>query len=90
MRLFTLAAAAALLTPDVASATETIIYAYDAKGRLTGVARTGSVNNGMNAAYEYDKADNRIRIDVTGAGVRVVVVPLLGGTVIPLSRVSGS
>ena len=50
---------ALLLTSSAASATETVTYSYDARGRLIQVARTGTVNNGVTTAYQLDKADNR-------------------------------
>jgi Bacterial Ig domain len=42
-------------------------YGYDAKARLTSVARTGAVNNGVIAQYAYDKADNRSNVATTGS-----------------------
>lgn len=50
-----------------ASASETIAYTYDARGRLVKVERSGSVNNGEKTEYEHDKADNRKRVKTTGA-----------------------
>ena len=79
-----IAAAALALLPSLAHASETITYSYDAKGRLTQVAHTGSVNNGVVATYKFDAADNRSSVTVEGALPRVVVVPLNGFTVIPL------
>lgn len=43
-------------------------YVYDAKGRLVGVSRSGTVNNGVAATYSYDPSDNRTAVTVTGAG----------------------
>ena len=60
----TLAAAAAA---DLASASETISYTYDAKGRLVTVVHTGSVNNNVMSNYAFDPADNRKTMNVTGA-----------------------
>ena len=54
----------ALLLQVPASASETIVYSYDPSGRLTKVTRSGSVNNGVNACYVYDKADNRSNVTV--------------------------
>jgi hypothetical protein len=51
-----------------AAGSETVTYSYDARGRLVQVARSGTVNNGVQASYSYDKADNRINVTVTGAG----------------------
>jgi YD repeat-containing protein len=67
MRLSTIAAAAALLTPVAAPAAETVTYTYDAKGRVVRVARSGSVNNGVTATYQFDRADNRTRLTTTGS-----------------------
>jgi hypothetical protein len=50
-----------------ASATENVKYVYDARGRLIRVERTGTVNNGVNTDYEYDKANNRRRVRVQGS-----------------------
>lgn len=66
-RLITLAAMAALSAATPAFATETITYSYDAKGRVVQVARTGTVNNGVTAAYVHDDADNRVTKTVTGS-----------------------
>jgi YD repeat-containing protein len=53
-------AVAALIASTAASASETINYSYDARGRLKTVAHTGTVNNGKTTNYTYDKADNRV------------------------------
>ena len=50
-----------------ATATETITYTYDAKGRLVKVVRTGTVNNNVTVEYTHDKADNRTRVKVTNS-----------------------
>ena len=50
-----------------ASATETINYTYDAKGRLVKVEHAGTVNNGVKVEYSHDKADNRQNVKVTGS-----------------------
>lgn len=50
-----------------AIAAETISYTYDAKGRLTKVVRTGTVNNNVQAQYTHDKANNRKNVTVTGS-----------------------
>lgn len=47
-----------------AAASETISYTYDALGRLVKVARSGTVNDGVNACYSHDKADNRSNVTV--------------------------
>lgn len=59
--------AALLAAAGVASASETITYSYDAKGRLIRVAHAGSVNNNVIANYTFDAADNRKNVKVTGA-----------------------
>lgn len=46
---------------------ETINYTYDARGRLTNVTHAGSVNNNVATNYTYDKAENRLTVNVTGA-----------------------
>jgi hypothetical protein len=52
-----------------ASATETIIYTYDAKGRLIKVERapTSTVNKNVKTEYQHDKADNRKNTTTTGS-----------------------
>lgn len=50
-----------------AIAAETQKYRYDAKGRLSKVERTGTVNNGVTTEYTHDKADNRTRLKTTGS-----------------------
>jgi YD repeat-containing protein len=47
---------------------ETVTYTYDAKGRLTKVARSGSINNNVQTQYSYDKANNRKTVVTTGSG----------------------
>jgi hypothetical protein len=50
-----------------ALATETLTYTYDAKGRVTKVVRTGTVNNNVTTAYTFDKANNRKNVKVTNS-----------------------
>ena len=73
-----------------ALAGETITYSYDALGRLTNAAHSGSVNSGLNQAYSHDAADNRTNVTVTGSpfsgSTRVIVVPLKHLLVIPLAN----
>lgn len=65
---FSLVASILLVSlPIPANATETITYTYDAKGRLTKVVRTGTVNNNVQAQYAHDKANNRKNVTVTGS-----------------------
>jgi uncharacterized protein YccT (UPF0319 family) len=61
------AAAAIAAMPAFAIASETITYTYDAKGRAVKIVRTGSVNNGVNTSYTFDKADNRTNKNTTGS-----------------------
>ena len=56
-----------LAIANSAAATETVTYAYDAKGRLVKVVRTGTVNNNVTTEYEHDKADNRARVKTTNS-----------------------
>jgi YD repeat-containing protein len=46
---------------------ETINYTYDARGRLVKVEHSGSVNNNLQSNYTYDKAENRVLVNVTGS-----------------------
>jgi YD repeat-containing protein len=55
---------AALTAAAMASASETINYTYDARGRLVQVKHSGSVNNNVTANYTYDKAGNRNNLNV--------------------------
>jgi YD repeat-containing protein len=64
---FYLSTAIVLLTGNPASASETQKYRYDAKGRLTKVERTGTINNAVITEYAHDKADNRTRLKTTGS-----------------------
>jgi YD repeat-containing protein len=54
----------ALAATAMASASETINYTYDARGRLVQVKHTGSVNNNVSANYTYDKGNNRTNLNV--------------------------
>ena len=78
-------AAALALIPAAATAGETITYGYDAKGRLIRSERTGSVNQNVITDYEFDAADNRTKVSVSGARSRVIVVPLGGLRLLPIS-----
>lgn len=57
----------AVAAPPPARAGETIAYTYDAKGRLTKVVRSGTVNAGVATSYTHDKADNRRALKTTGS-----------------------
>jgi len=67
-RLVILLGGAAVATAPVL-ASETITYTYDSSGRLIQIVHTGTVNNGINSSYCYDRADNRANVNVAnGAG----------------------
>ena len=75
-----MAIAAALCGPAYAASTT---YAYDALGRLVQV----TTSTGVSVTYSYDAAGNRIQVVSAGGSggtVNIVVVPLLGGLIIPL------
>jgi YD repeat-containing protein len=65
-RLTLFALVTGLAWSSIASATETITYTYDARGRVIKVVHTGNVNNNTQACYKYDKAGNRtiVKVDV--------------------------
>ena len=71
--------------PGVASASSTTTYTYDALGRLIQADTSGTINDGVQLGIKYDAADNRESYSVKGATNKVVVVPLNGFTVIPIS-----
>ena len=50
-----------------ATASETISYTYDARGRLIKVERAGTVNNNVKTEYSHDKANNRTNAKTTGS-----------------------
>jgi YD repeat-containing protein len=52
-------AIAAAAAASAAMAAETVVYRYDARGRLVKVERSGTVNNNVVTDYAFDKADNR-------------------------------
>lgn len=60
--------ALALLSPTLSSAAETLSYTYDARGRLTQVANSGTVNDGIHSCYALDRADNRTSVIVGTTG----------------------
>ena len=55
---------AALTAGAAATASETINYSYNSRGRLVRVQHSGTVNNNVSANYSYDKADNRTNVNV--------------------------
>lgn len=76
-----LAALCVLGGASAATAAETQNYTYDALGRLTKVVTT----SGRVTEYTYDAANNRTKVTSTGGSSgRVVVLPLLGGLVLPI------
>ena len=62
-----LAAGTAVVAASAAMAAESIVYRYDAKGRLVKVERSGTVNNNIATNYTFDKADNRVAKTTTGS-----------------------
>ncbi|WP_237741174.1 hypothetical protein [Novosphingobium sp. B-7] len=58
---------AVVLSSGAATATETITYTYDAKGRLVKVVHTGTINSNIQTSYIHDKADNRKNVTTTGS-----------------------
>lgn len=66
-RIALLMGAAAAAAASAAMAAETIVYRYDARGRLVRVERSGSVNNNVVTQYGFDKADNRTVKTTTGS-----------------------
>ncbi|MBO9709878.1 MAG: RHS repeat protein [Caulobacter sp.] len=74
-----LAMGIALAATGSASAA-TVKYGYDALGRLV----TVDYGDGKVVTYTYDAAGNRTSVTTVGATARFVVLPLLGGYVMPL------
>ena len=58
---------ASTLVASAANAAETIVYKYDARGRLTSIERSGSINSNVVTTYTVDKADNRTNKTTTGS-----------------------
>ena len=83
-------ATCALLLAPAAVAQETTTYRYDALGRLDKTSTTGGQNNGTVNEVQFDDAGNRVKYTTTGAtgtpssGMKVIVVPLNGFTVIAI------
>ena len=63
LRLSAVAVCAAAM-PSPAQASETIEYTYDARGRLVAVKRI-QPSGTIETKYEYDRADNRTKKEVT-------------------------
>lgn len=62
-----LAGAAVAAVPALAIAAETIVYRYDARGRLVEVVRSDGVSANVVTGYAFDKADNRILKNTVGS-----------------------
>lgn len=67
--------------PHRAAAQTADNYSYDALGRLVRVDRDGA----LLVEYRYDAVGNRILVR-RNSTVKVVVLPLLGGLVLPIKR----
>lgn len=84
-RLLTLALLLAANASSSAHAAETTNYAYDAKGRLVAVARSGGPANGVQTTYAYDAADNRTAVSTVGqvsSAAAPLIIRLKGLTVV--------
>jgi YD repeat-containing protein len=72
---------------------DTVVYTYDALGRLVTASTSGGTQNGVARDYRYDPAGNRTSVQVTGSNnvpppdagggssvgsPRLFTVPLLG------------
>ena len=62
-----LAGAAVAAVPALAIAAETIVYRYDARGRLVEVVRGDGASANVVTHYGFDKADNRILKNTSGS-----------------------
>ena len=95
----TLSGSSLLLASIECRAQEVTTYAYDAKGRVISVARSGGPITGAATTYTFDKADNRVTVAVTnspngsGSGSngsaptpKYIVTPLNGYTIISVAQ----
>jgi len=88
--LLSLLLALGVIASSPAFAAETVIFTYDALGRLTTSATSGGVNTGLNIAVTIDPADNRTAKIITNApagglpDVSAIVLPINGYTIIPV------
>lgn len=71
------------ITTYSATGSESVTYTYNDRGRLVRVNRSGTINDGIQAAYTYDKADNRTNVTVTGQTISVADASATEGS--PLS-----
>ena len=76
------ATATLALCATSALASEIINYTYDPRGRIVTVARSGTINDGVQASYTYDKADNRTNVTVTGPSFSVNDVSATEGSLL--------
>ncbi len=86
--------AAVVVVANVAAlpvtAQDTTTYQYDALGRLIQSTTVGGANDGLDYQYEYDAADNRKRVTVSGSNGtpfgsgKLIVLPINGFLVIPI------
>lgn len=84
-------ALSALAAPASLPASETIIYTYDALGRLVNASTSGTVNNGLSASTSYDPAGNRASQSVTGGagGSGMALAPAAGAADAPPAGAGG-
>ena len=55
-----------LLLEGPGQASDSVVYTYDALGRLVAVSTAGTVNNGLSVVTSYDPAGNRTNYTVSG------------------------
>lgn len=76
-----LVAGTLLFSSTPAWSDETVTYSYDALGRLVGVVREGTINNGIATSYSLDKASNRITVTTTGVSTAPAPAPVVRLTI---------
>src|SRR3954451_18293225 len=71
---------AAAAIPAFASASETVTYSYDSRGRLLHATRpsTSGVNPNLDFGYAFDRADNRLSKTVSGSTGTIAGSPTAG------------
>jgi len=57
-----------LFASPFAGAAQTVVYAYDALGRLTNVNVLGGPGSGITQSFQYDAASNRLQQTVSAPG----------------------